>query len=239
MVVERKFVKDRIREHSVKEYLEKFLDRVGFSHIEIQKTPVGFSIIIYSSKPGLIVGRGGLNIREIQETLKNKFKLESPVVEVREVDIPELDAQIMAERIGPQLMKFGVSRFKAIGHKALEKIIRAGAIGAEIKISGKVPSARARFWKFYGGYLPKCGDVAVNEVKKGYKTVKLKPGVVGITVKILPPGVKMPDQVYPKEIVVVEEVEETEEPAKPKETKKEEAQQKEPTKKEETKEEGK
>ncbi|MCD6576344.1 MAG: 30S ribosomal protein S3 [Nanoarchaeota archaeon] len=202
MVVERKFVKDKLREHSIREFLEKKLERVGFSHIDIQKTPVGYSIIIYSSKPGLIVGRGGLNIRTIQETLQNKFKLESPVVEVREVDVPELDAQIMAERVGTQLMKFGVSRFKAIGHKAIEKMLKAGAVGAEIQISGKVPSARARSWKFYAGHLPKCGDVAVNQVRKGYKVIKLKPGVVGITVKILPPGIKMPDQVYPKEVEI-------------------------------------
>ena len=82
MVIERKFVKDKMREYSVKEYLSKYLDRVGFSHIDIQKTPVGFSIIIHSSKPGLIVGRRGINIKEIQDTLQKEFKLESPVVEV-------------------------------------------------------------------------------------------------------------------------------------------------------------
>ncbi|HDQ59895.1 MAG TPA: 30S ribosomal protein S3 [Candidatus Woesearchaeota archaeon] len=204
MVVERKFIKDKIREYVVKEYLIDHLNRVGFSHIDIQKTPVGYSVIIYSSKPGLIVGRKGINIKEIQDTLQNRFKLESPVIDVREVENPELDAQIMAERIGLQLSKFGVSRFKAIGHKALERMIECGAIGAEIKIAGKVPSTRARFWKFYGGYLPKCGDVAINMVKKGYNTVKLKPGVVGITVKLLPPGIRMPDQIYLREQPTVE-----------------------------------
>ncbi|HDQ59640.1 MAG TPA: 30S ribosomal protein S3 [Candidatus Woesearchaeota archaeon] len=216
MVVERKFVKDKIREYMVREYLASYLSRVGFSHIDIQKTPVGFSIIIYSSKPGLIVGRKGVNIKEIQDTLQNKFKLESPVIDVREVESPELDPQIVAEMVGIQLSRFGVSRFKAIGHKALDRTMQAGAVGAEIKIAGKVPSTRARFWKFYGGYLPKCGDVAVNYVDKGYKTVKLKPGLIGITVKILSPGVRMPDQIYLRErpVVSVEE-------AKPEEVEKE------------------
>jgi small subunit ribosomal protein S3 len=199
MVIERKFVRDKTREYAVKEFLAKHLERVGFSHIEIQKTPVGFSIIIYSSKPGLIVGRRGLNIRDIQDTLQKEFKLESPVVEVREVENPNLDPQIMAEQISSQLMKFGVARFKAIGHKAIEKMIESGAIGCEVKIGGKVPSTRARFWKFYAGYLPKCGDVAVKEVKKGFKSILLKPGIVGITVKLLPPGIRMPDQVYMRE----------------------------------------
>lgn len=207
MVIEKKFVKDKMREYAIKEYLDKFLDRVWFSHVEIQKTPVGVNIIIYSSKPGLVVGRGGASIRFIQEALKNKFNLESPVVEVREVDNPDLDTQIMAERIGTSLIKFGVSRFKAIGHKSLERMLKAGAIGVEIIISGKIPSSRARTWKFYGGYLPKCGDIAINNVQKGYKMVKLKSGVIGITVKMLPAGIKMPDHIYPKEdISVVEEV---------------------------------
>jgi small subunit ribosomal protein S3 len=214
MVIERKFVKDKVREQAVKEFLTSHLDRVGFSHIEIQKTPVGFSIIIHSSKPGLIVGRQGLNIREIQDTLQKEFKLESPVVEVREVENPDLNAQIMAEKIGTQLMKFGVTRFKAIGHKAVEKMIQAGAIGCEVKIGGKVPSTRARFWKFYAGYLPKVGDVAIKEVKKGFKAILLRPGIVGITVKLLPPGVKMPDQVYLRETPIV--IEEKKEPEKKK-----------------------
>lgn len=239
MVIERKFVKDKVREYSVKEFLAKHLERVGFSHIEIQKTPVGFSILIYSSKPGLIVGRHGLNIKEIQDTLQKEFKLESPVVEVREVDNPNLDPQIMAEQIGTQLMRFGVARFKAIGHKAVEKMIEAGAVGCQVKIGGKVPSTRARFWKFYAGYLPKCGDVAVTEVKKGFKSILLKPGIVGITVKLLPPGIHMPDQVYMKAKPVVQEVKVEEKKEIPKEEKKEKKERKPRAPKKEAKEEKK
>jgi small subunit ribosomal protein S3 len=235
MVIERKFIKDKLREYAVKEYLSNYLDRVGFSHIDIQKTPVGFSIVIYSSKPGLIVGRRGINIKEIQDTLQKEFKLESPVVEVHEVPHPDLDPNIMAENIGNQLRKFGVARFKAIGHKSVEKMIEAGAIGAEVKMGGKVPSTRARFWKFYGGYLPKCGEVAIKYVQKGFRAIKLKPGIVGITVKLLPPGIRMPDRVYlkPEEIKTVK-VEEVKEERK-KETKKKEEKKEEKSKKKEEK----
>jgi len=204
MVIERKFIKDKIREYGVKEYLENYLKRVGFSHIDIQKTPVGFSIIIYSSKPGLIVGRHGINIKEIQDKLQKDFGLESPVVEVREVENPDLDPQITAERIGNQLLKFGVARFKAIGHKVIDQIMKAGAIGAEIKISGLVPSERANFWKFNAGYLPKCGEVAITKVEKGFKTILIKRGIIGITVKILPPNIQMPDQVYLKDKTAIQ-----------------------------------
>ncbi len=212
MVVERKFVEDKLRESAITEYLQNSLEGVGFSSINIKKTPVGFSVIIHSSKPGLIVGRGGSNIKEIQKTLEKDFNLESPVVDVREVEKPELDPNIMAGRVGFQLKRYGASRFKAIGHKILEQILNSGALGAEIRISGRVPSKRARSWKFYGGYLPKCGEVAKEEVLQGFFKVKLKPGVVGVYVKILPPNVRMPDVVYLKEekkkIFVEETVEE-------------------------------
>jgi small subunit ribosomal protein S3 len=210
MAIERKFIKDKMREYNVKEYLSGFLDRVGFSHIDIQKTPVGFSIIIYSSKPGLIVGRKGLNIKEIQDTLQKEFKLESPIVEVQEVSNVNLDSMIVAEQIGNQLRKFGAARFKAIGHKATEKMMQSGAIGCEVRIAGLVPSARARAWRFYAGYLPKCGDVAIKHVQKGYKSVQLKRGIIGVTVSILPPGIEMPDQIHikqlPKKTITAEEL---------------------------------
>lgn len=214
MVIERKFIKDKLREYHVKEYLAGFLDRVGFSHIDIQKTPVGFSILIYSSKPGLIVGRKGLNIKEIQDTLQKEFKLESPVVEVQEVSNANLDTMIVAEQIGNQLRKFGAARFKAIGHKAIEKMMQSGAIGCEIRIAGLVPSSRAKAWRFYAGYLPKCGDVAIKCVQHSYKVVQLKRGIIGVTVSILPPGIEMPDQIHikaiPKKTITAEELSKTE-----------------------------
>lgn len=194
-MIEEKFVRGKRRKYKIKEFLESNLERAGFSDIEINKTPVGVKIIIYSSKPGLVVGRGGGNIKELQNQLEEDFDLESPVLEVREVEKPELDAQIMAKRIANNLAKYGASRFKGIGYKTLEKIMDAGAIGAEIRMSGKVPGSRSRSWRFYEGYLPKCGQVANDKVEKAFESKLLKPGVVGVKVRILPSGVRMPDDV--------------------------------------------
>ena len=91
----------------------------------------------------------------------------------------------------------------------------AGALGIEIIISGKVPSSRAKSWRFYQGYLKKCGDIALTGVDTAYASAKLKSGVVGIQVRIMPPGTKLPDHIELIEEVqeVVEEVnEEKEEP---------------------------
>jgi len=205
-VIERKFIEDKVKEHKVKEWLKEELIDMGYSHCELEKTPLGTKVTIYSFKPGMVVGRGGENIARISQILEEEFKLESPHIEVKEVEVPELDPVIMANRIAKQLANYGVTKFKAIGHRNLQRIMEAGAIGAEIIISGKVPSARAKSWRFYSGYLPKCGEVAKNEVKEGFKAEKLKIGVVGVTVRILPPGTVMPDRVEIKEGIGVEEV---------------------------------
>ncbi len=221
-MIEKKFIQQRIREQIIKEWFENNLEKTEFSRVEIVKTPVGVKVVIYTSKPGLIVGRGGENIRNITETLTKKFKLDSPQVEVREITEPYLDAQIVAEKIANQLTHFGVGRFKSIGHRSIAEVMKAGAQGVEIKISGKVPGKRARYWRFYKGFLPKCGEPSDELVEIGFKEAKLKIGVVGVTVKILPPALKMPDDItYTLE--EVSEIKKKVEEAKTEETTTEEA----------------
>ena len=89
--------------------------------------------------------------------MKDIFNLENPQVEISEVEIPDLDANIVAERIVNSLERYGHQRFKGIGHKAMEDVMRAGALGIEILISGKIPSDRSKSWRFYQGYLKKSG----------------------------------------------------------------------------------
>ncbi|MBI3035662.1 hypothetical protein HYY71_05055, partial [Candidatus Woesearchaeota archaeon] len=64
----------------------------------------------------------------------------------------------------------------------------------EIVISGKVPSSRAKSWRFYSGYLKKCGDIA-NGVRHSNAQAQLKTGIIGVKVKIMPPDLKLPDDI--------------------------------------------
>ncbi len=209
-MLERKFIAQKMKEHVVKEYLRERLPKLGFSKIELDKTPLGMRVIIFTSKPGLIVGRRGSNLSALAKSLKEKFDLENPQIEVHEVKEPFLDPQIMAESIALQIERFGPGRFKPIAFRALQQIMDAGARGVEIKIDGKAPGKRATCWRFRKGYLPKCGNVAVEDVAVGFEIAKPKPGVIGITVSILKPDVRMPDDVifYDDQEETSEEMEE-------------------------------
>ena len=203
-MIEKKLLSERSKDFQIEEFVMNSFRNVGVSSVKVQRTPLGEKIVITALRPGLVVGREGQNIRRLTAELKKKFGLENPQVEIQTVDNPFLDPHIVAERIANTLERFGVTRFKAVGHRAVQDVMNAGAIGVEITISGKVPSSRAKTWRFYAGYLKKCGDVAIEGVKKAYAIARLKPGVVGIQVRIMPPDVRLSDKIKIGEVKVEE-----------------------------------
>jgi small subunit ribosomal protein S3 len=207
----RKVVDQKLKEFEIQEFIQSSLKRVGLSHIKLQMTPLGEKIVIFASRPGLIVGRKGQNIRKLTTTLKKKFNLENPQIEISEIENINLNANIIAERIANSLEKFGPVRFKAIGHKAMESVMQSGALGVEILITGKIPSSRAKRWRFYQGYLKKCGDIALTGVDTAYASAQLKSGIVGIQVRIMPPDTVLPDSIIFKSDLPEKEEEKKEE----------------------------
>lgn len=191
---EKKFITLKKDEYGIKEYIKKSLGKGRFSSISVEYTPIGEKIIISTTKPGFIIGKKGEKINELTDNLKKIFKLENPVIEIREIQKPEFDAVTIADEIAISLERLGSSKFKVIAYKTLEKIQKAGALGAEIRLSGKLPSARAKSWRFAFGYLKKTGDT-VKVVKKAKATAQTIAGTIGIKVSILPPNEKIHDQI--------------------------------------------
>ena len=208
-MIEREFITQKTKEFYIKKYIENKLSRVGVSQIRLKKIPLGEKIIIHTSRPSLIVGSKGANIRDLTKALKKDFKLENPQIEINEVKNLFLDANIVAERIAGSLERFGSARFKGVGHRTMENVINSGAIGVELIISGKIPGSRAKNWRFYRGYLKKCGDVSIVGVRKAKKSALLKSGIIGIKVSIMPPDLELPDhiEVLAEPVQVVEEIE--------------------------------
>jgi len=214
-MIERKFVAEKLKEFQIEEFVASSLNGAGHSKTKMQRTPLGEKIVIHASKPGLVVGKKGQDIRDLTKALKKEFNLENPQIEISEVENMFLDADVMAERIKNNLERFGSSKFKGIGHKVMADVMGAGALGVEILISGKIPSSRAKNWRFYQGYLKKCGEVALTGVYKSYTIAKLKTGVVGIKVSIMPSTTVLPDKV----VILDEKIEEVEKISQEKEEK--------------------
>ena len=191
---EKQTVKFKKEEFAIKESVKKMLGKGKVSKVKIEYTPVGEKIIISTNKPGLIIGRGGEKLNEITEYLRKNFKFENLHLDVEEIMEPEFDAQIIADEIALGLERFGPLKFKILAYRSLEKVMRAGALGCEIRLSGKLPSSRAKTWRFAQGYLKKTGDSA-KVVDRAQARAETKPGTVGIKVSILSPYAILKDKI--------------------------------------------
>jgi len=216
MSVVKHFITESIKKTEIDEFLQKKLERAGYGGVTISKTPLGTHMVIYAMRPGLVIGRGGESIKELASILEEKFKVSNPQISVSEIEIPELNAYVVASRIASALQR-GI-HFRRAGFWALKQVMDAGALGAEIVISGKLRTERARFEKFRAGYLERCGEPALKYMRKAEVHVQLKPGIFGVRVRIMPP-----DAVFPDKIQIIEPIPPEEEKTEGTKEKKEEA----------------
>jgi len=193
MASERKFVAENVRRVLLKEYLMKTVDRAGFGGVDVQRTPMGTRVTLVTERPGIVIGRRGAAIKSLTKAIEDNFKYDNPQIEVQEVENPNLNAQIMAEKLA-----FALERgwhFRRAGHSTVRRIMEAGARGCLIVISGKLTGERHRTEKFKEGYIKYCGESRELFVGTGFAVAKLKPGVIGVQVEIMQPGARLPAEI--------------------------------------------
>ena len=193
MPVERAIIKRGMKRAELEEFLEKELENAGYGGVDVRRVPMGTRVALHVERPGIVIGRKGRSIKDLTETLEKEYDIENPQVEVVEIKTPELNAKVMAKRLAFMLER-GISSRRA-GYIMLRRIMRAGARGVEIVISGKISGERHRSQRFYDGYLKKAGEPALNLVSYGFAEAKLKPGMVGVKIRIMPPNVRLPDEI--------------------------------------------
>jgi small subunit ribosomal protein S3 len=202
MADEQQFIENGLQRTQIDEFFQDELGRAGYGGMEIAKTPMGTQIVLEAEKPGMVIGKGGKNIRKITTTLESEFNLEDPQVDVQEVEEPDLNARIVADRLANALERGWY--FRKAGHTTIDRIMEAGALGAEIVLSGKVTGARSRVEKFNRGYIKHNGEPAEEIVDYGVATAVMKLGTIGVRVRIIPPGAELPDDFEIRQDVEVE-----------------------------------
>lgn len=193
MSIEEIFVEKSLNRARLEEFFEKELEPAGYGGADIRRTPMGTRVTLYVERPGVVIGRGGRNVRDLTDRLSEEFEMDNPQVEVSEIEVPEFNASIMANRVAFLLTR-GMY-FRRVGYTALREIMDAGARGAEILISGKLTGDFAREERFYDGYLKKAGDSASKLVSTGQSVADLPAGTVGVKVRVMPPDVQLPDEI--------------------------------------------
>jgi small subunit ribosomal protein S3 len=210
MLYQEKLIEEPIGKYQVMKFLEQKLDRAGLASVDIQRTPLVTRITLEVTNPARIIGRKGKLINELTEIIKKEFKIENPQISVIEVRNPFLEPRMVAKKAA-KYIEMG-KKVRAVLHFVLREVIRAGALGAEIRAAGKIGAkgAKAKRLRVMAGYIPTAGEPA-RLVRVAHLNANTKSGVIGVMVRIVPPGTVFPDKqnvqvVLPKVIEAASEV---------------------------------
>ncbi len=190
---DKRIIVENVRRVLLKEYLMNETRRAGFGGLDIQRTPMGTRVTLLAERPGLVIGRKGGAIKALTEAVEQRFRFDNPQIEVQEVASPALNAQIMAEKLANALERGW--HFRRAGHSTVRRIMEAGAKGCLVVIAGKLTGQRHRTEKFKAGHIKYCGEPRNLWMGLGFASAKLKPGIIGVTVEIMDPRAKLPDEV--------------------------------------------
>ena len=174
------FADNLVEDHKIREYLKKKLYSAGVSKIEIERTSDRCKVIVYTAKPGVVIGKGGAEIDKLKEEVQ-KLSAMKVLVDVKEIKKPDRDAQLVAENIALQLEN-RVS-FRRAMKSAMGRSLKAGAKGIKAACSGRLGGADMARTEFYTeGTIPL--QTLRADIDYGFAEADTTYGKVGVKVWI-------------------------------------------------------
>lgn len=135
-----------IEDNEIRRFLKKRLYQASVSQIEIERAANKVRLRIYTSRPGIIIGKRGAEIENLKKEIESKIKREV-FIDIKEVRRPELEAQLVAENIAIQLVRRVA--FRRAMKKAVNSAMRFGAKGIKISCSGRLGGAEMARREWY------------------------------------------------------------------------------------------
>lgn len=146
------FADNLVEDYKIRKYLKKKLYSAGVSKIEIERASDRLKIIIFTAKPGVVIGKGGSEIEKLKVEVQ-KFTSKKLMVDIKEVKKPDMDAQLVAENIAAQLEN-RIS-FRRAMKSTMARTMRTGAKGIKTAVSGRLGGADMARTEFYSdGTIP-------------------------------------------------------------------------------------
>ena len=141
-----------VEDYNIRTFLKKKLYAAGVSKIEIERASDRVKVIIYTAKPGVVIGKGGAEIEKIKAEVQ-KLTDKKLVVDIKEVKRPDKDAQLVAENIAAQLEN-RVSYRRAL-KSTMSRTMKSGALGIKAAVAGRLGGADIARSEFYSeGTIP-------------------------------------------------------------------------------------
>ena len=146
------FANNLVEDYNIRKFLKKELYDANISKIDIERTKDRVKIVVYTAKPGVVIGKGGSGIEKIKAKLQ-KMVDKKLIIDIQEIKKPDLDAQLVAENIAKQLEE-RVS-FRRAMKSCMGRTMKAGALGIKTAVSGRLGGADMARTEFYSeGTIP-------------------------------------------------------------------------------------
>lgn len=185
-------------DHDIRTLVKKELIEAGISDIKIERTMGRVRVTINTAKPGVVIGKGGTAVEELKKRLE-KITGKTVLINVEEIRIPDLDAQLQAEKIAADLENRVT--FRRAMKQAIQRTMRAGAKGIKTSASGRLGGADiARAEHYSEGTIPL--QTLRADIRYGQAVARTTAGAVGIKVWIyigeVLPGMKEAEMPKPQ-----------------------------------------
>ena len=178
----KEIIKNKYQTMLLRDYLRTAIKNAGFSHSDISKMPTGTKVALHVTRPGIVIGRKGVGIRELTEKVANDFNFKNPQISVVEITKPDLSPSVMCNRMASHLERG--TAFRRATMWTMQQIMDSGAMGVQITISGKLRGDRSAFEKHTLGILPRAGHHATVIVEEDIAHVETPMGLIGIRIRI-------------------------------------------------------
>ncbi|MCI9610812.1 MAG: 30S ribosomal protein S3 [Eubacterium sp.] len=173
-----------IEDYKIREFLKKKLYAAGISKIEIERASERVKVIIYTAKPGVVIGKGGTEIEKVKAELQKYLQIgkkQKLIVDIKEVKKPDKDAQLVAENIALQLEN-RIS-FRRAMKSCMSRSLKSGALGIKTAVSGRLGGADMARTEFYSeGNIPL--QTLRADIDYGFAEADTTYGKVGVKVWI-------------------------------------------------------
>ena len=174
------FADNLVEDYDIRKYLKKRLYNSGVAKIEIERASDRLKVIIYTAKPGVVIGKGGSEIEKVKKELQ-KFTDKKLLIDIKEVKRPEREAQLVAEQIAAQLENRVA--FRRAMKSSMQRSMRAGVQGIKTSVSGRLGGADMARTEFYSeGTIPL--QTLRADIDYGFAEADTTYGKVGVKVWI-------------------------------------------------------
>lgn len=181
----RKFVADGVFYSELNEFLTRALGEDGYAGVEIRVTPIRTEIIVRATRTREVLGEKGRRIRELTALVQKRFGFPEGSVELFAEQIKNRSCCAMSNAESLRFKLLGGLPVRRACYSVLNFVMKGGATGCEVVVSGKLRAQRAKVMKFRDGYLISTGEPKKHYICEAVRHVAMRQGMLGVKVKIM------------------------------------------------------